>query len=301
MIERQTPSDGRLTFVTADLDRDDGWAKAAEGCTFVLHVATPRTPTRDEQSLIGPAVCGVERVLRAARDGGVRRVVYTSSCSAVHDGLPPRDGSFDEADWTDVDAGGLSAYAKSKALAERAAWDLVRREGGGLELASVNPAGIFGPALSLQATSSLGVIRRLLFGRVPACPDLWFNVVDVRDVADLHVRAMTDDAAAGERFIANSGPPISMLDIARTMKEHLGEPARHVPTRTMPDWPVRLIGRFNHRVGGLVPRLGHRRDASAAKAERVLGWTARPWQESILDSARSLLDLRLGPAQQGRG
>lgn len=290
-IEHETSVGNSLSFVTADLGSDDGWDDAAAGCAYVLHVASPMSSSRDEQSVVGPAVEGVERVLRAARDAGARRVVYTSTCGAIYYGHPERAEPFDERDWTNVDAGGMSTYVKSKALAERAAWDFVERDGGSLEFTTVNPTGIFGPALSLESASSLRLIDRLLSGKPPICPDLWFSVVDVRDVADLHLRAMTDSAAAGERFIANSGPPISMLDIARTLRDELGDQASKVPTRKAPDWLVRFAGRFNNELGSLVPLLGHRRNASAAKAQRVLGWVSRPWQATVLDSARSLAAL----------
>jgi dihydroflavonol-4-reductase len=280
----------RLSFSAADLLRDEGWDAAVAGCEYVLHVASPLISTRDEQAVIRPAVDGVLHVLRAARDGGVRRVVHTSSCGAVYYGHPWQPEPFDESSWTNVDAGGMSAYVKSKALAERAAWDFMAGEGGALELAVVNPTGIFGPALSAGATSSLGLIKRLLDG-MPACPDLWFGVVDVRDVVDLHLRAMTAPAAAGQRYIASEGPAVSMLEIASVLRERLGPAAARVPARRMPDWIVRLIGRFNVEMGDLVPLLGQRRSATAAKAERELGWKARPWQDAVTGSAGSLLEL----------
>ena len=230
-------------------------------------------------------------MLRASRDAGVRRVVYTSSCGAIYYGHPPRNDPFDESDWTNVGIGKMSAYVKSKALAERAAWNFIHDESDGLELTTINPTGIFGPALSADATSSLGLIKRLLDG-MPACPDLWFCVVDVRDVADLHLRAMTAPAA-GQRYIANASHPVSMLTIGRELRERLGQTASRVPTRRMPDLFVRLIGRFNAQMNDLVPLLGQQRNASAAKAERELGWHGRPWQEAVVASAQSLIDLDL--------
>jgi dihydroflavonol-4-reductase len=279
----------RLRFVTADLLSDEGWDEAVAGCEYVLHVASPLTATRDEQQVIRPAVDGVRRVLRASRDGGVRRVVYTSSCGAVYYGHPPRSEPFDESDWTNVQTGKMSAYVKSKALAERAAWKFIHDEGDGLELTTVNPTGIFGPALSADATSSLRLIKRLLDG-MPACPDLWFCVVDVRDVADLHLRAMTAPAA-GQRYIANASEPVSMLTIGRELRERLGQAASRVPRRRIPDWAVRLIGQFNAQMNDLVPLLGQQRTASSGKAERELGWHGRPWQEAVVASAQSLIDL----------
>jgi dihydroflavonol-4-reductase len=280
---------GRLEVVAADLSKDDGWAAATSGVDAVLHVASPMVATREEKAVIRPAVDGVVRVLRAARDAGVRRVVYTSSCGAVYYGHPPQPEPFDEASWTNATSREMSAYVRSKALAERAAWDFVTSEGGDLELATVNPTGIFGPGLDPGHLSSLSLVKRLLDGRPPACPDLWFGVVDVRDVADLHVRAMTDPVAAGERFIASGGPPVSMHDIARVLKDGLGADARRVPTRRLPDWVVRVAGRFDDEVHDLVPLLGQRRSATSAKAQRLLGWSARAWEETVTASAESLL------------
>lgn len=291
-VERAGVDADNLEYVVADLLADDGWADAVRGCTAVLHVASPLVATRDEEAVIRPAVDGTLRVLAAARDASVSRVVYTSSCGAVYYGHPQRDSTFDEMDWTVVDGGPMSAYVKSKALAERAAWRWHATEGGALELTVVNPAGIFGPALSSEATSSLGLIRRLLSG-LPGVPDLWMGIVDVRDVADLHIRAMEAPQAAGERFIAWSAGPVSMVQIAALLRERLGPLARNVPRRRLPDRLVRIIGRFNTEVGDLVPLLGQRRVASGDKAKRVLGWSPRPWEETIVDSAQSLVELGL--------
>jgi dihydroflavonol-4-reductase len=290
-VSRAVDPGDRLTFTVVDLLSDAGWDAAVEGCDHVLHVASPLIATKDEQAVIRPAVDGVVRVLRAARDGGVQRVVYTSTCGAIYYGHPPQAEPFDESSWTDVQAGGMSAYVKSKALAERAAWDFMDAEGGALELTTVNPSGIFGPALAPDVTSSLTLIKRLMDGRMPACPDLWLGIVDVRDVVDLHVRAMTSPEAAGERFIATQGPAVSMLEIATVLKRRLGDAAKRVPERKLPDWIVRLIGRFNTEMGDLVPLLGQRRNATSAKAQRELGWTPRPWQDAVTATAQSLVDL----------
>lgn len=277
-----------VEFAVADLLADDGWPDAVAGCAAVLHVASPLTATRDDEEVIRPAVDGTLRVLRAARDAGVRRVVYTSSCGAVYYGHPDRATPFDESDWTVVGGGPMSAYVRSKALAERAAWDFIAAEGGGLELTAVNPAGIFGPALSPQATSSLGLIRTLLAG-TPGVPNLWMGIVDVRDVAELHVLALESPTAAGERFIAWGAGPISMPRIAALLRDRLGPDAARVPRRTLPDWLVRLAGRFNAEIGDLVPLLGQRRAATSAKARELLGWAPRPWQDTIEESARCLI------------
>lgn len=285
---------GRLQVVVADLLRDEGWAEAMRGCEFVMHVASPMPSTAPshEDELIVPAREGTLRVLRAARDAGVSRVVMTSSCGAVYYGHPPQQAPFDETSWTNVDGGEMSAYVKSKALAERAAWDFMAHEGGRLELAVINPTGIFGPVLGADFSSSIDIVKRLL-GGMPGCPQLYFAVVDVRDVAGLHLLAMTDPAARGQRFIATSGLAVSMFDIATVLRARLGKAARKVPTRQLPDWLVRFASRFVGELRPLLPLLGHVRNATSAKAERLLGWKPRPWQDAVVASAESLIELKL--------
>ena len=283
----------QLSFVVADLMRDDGWAEACQGCGYVLHVASPLVATKNEDEVIRPAVDGVLRVLRAARDASVKRVVFTSTCGAIYYGHPMQSEPFDETSWTNVEGGDMSAYVKSKALAEKAAWDFMAREGGALELTVVNPSGIFGPALGADYSSSLDLIKRLLNGSLPACPDLWFGVVDVRDVADLHLRAMTAPQAKGERFIATQGNAVSMLDIAKVLKARLGEKASRVPTRKLPNFIVKIMALFNLQMRDLLPLLGKARSATSAKAQRVLGWMPRSWEDAVVATAESLLSLGL--------
>lgn len=289
---------GRLSFYVADLLRDQGWADACTGCDYVMHVASPLLATKNEEEVIRPAVDGVLRVLRAARDASVKRVVFTSTCGAIYYGHPLRAEPFDETSWTNIDGGDMSAYVKSKALAEQAAWNFMKSEGGALELSVVNPSGIFGPALGPDFSSSLGLIKRLLNGSMPACPDLWFGVVDVRDVADLHLRAMIAPEAKNQRFIATQGNAVSMLEIARVLRERLGDQAKRVPTRKMPDFIIRLIAFFSVEMRDLVPLLGKVRNATSAKAQRLLGWKPRKWEEAVVATAESLFKLNLigGPA-----
>jgi dihydroflavonol-4-reductase len=197
-----TPRVEALSFVAADLSADEGWTEAAAGCRYVLHVASPFPPRapKHENELIVPAREGALRVLRAARDGGVERVVMTSSFAAIGYGHEARTAPFTEADWTDLAGPDVAAYPKSKTIAERAAWDFTASEGGRLELSVVNPVAIFGPVLSGDYAPSILFVKRLMDGAIPACPRLYFGTVDVRDVADLHLRAMTHPAAKGERF-----------------------------------------------------------------------------------------------------
>jgi dihydroflavonol-4-reductase len=292
-------AEGRLSFLVADLLHDEGWAEACAGCDYVMHVASPLIATKNEEEVIRPAVDGALRVLRAARDASVRRVVFTSTCGAIYYGHPLRAEPFDETSWTHVDGGAMSAYVKSKALAERAAWDFQRSEGGSLELSVVNPSGIFGPALGPDYSSSLDLIKRLLNGSLPACPDLWFGVVDVRDVADLHLRAMTAPEAKGERFIATQGDAVSMLGIAKVLKARLGEQAKRVPTRRLPNSIVKLVALFDVEMRDLVPLLGKARNATSAKAQRMLGWKPRSWEDAVVATAESLLKLGLVRSTSG--
>ena len=284
-----------LTFAAADLLADAGWPEAAAGCDRVLHVASPfpAAVPKHEDDLIRPAREGALRVLRAARDAGVKRVVLTSSFAAIGYGHAHPDRTYTEQDWTDVEGPGTTAYVRSKTLAERAAWDFVAREGGPLELAVVNPVGVFGPLLGPDYSASIEIVKRLLDGSLPGAPRMSFGVVDVRDVVDLHLRAMAHPAAKGERFHAVAGEFMSVADIAGVLRARLGAAARRVPTRKLPDWVLRAVALFDPAVRQIVPELGKMRQASNEKARRVLGWTPRLREEAILATAQSLARLGL--------
>lgn len=283
---------GRLTVFSADLRSDSGWPEAVAGCDCVIHVASPLSDSAREAEVdvIASARDGSLRVLRAARDAKVKRVVMTSSCGAVYYGYPPRAEPFDETSWSNPDRGDMSAYVKSKLIAERAAWDFIKAEGGALEFAVINPAGIFGPVLGPDASSSTQMVKRLLRG-MPGCPRIHFAIVDVRDVADLHLRAMTSPAANGERFVAvaENGGAMSMLEMANVLRARLGDAAKKVPTRELPDWIVRAGAIFDPALRQLLPMLGKVRNATSAKAQRVLGWKPRPREDAIVATAESLL------------
>ena len=290
-----TDAGDRLAFFAADLTADAGWAEAVAGCDAVLHVASPfpLAVPRHEDELIVPAREGALRVLRAARDAGVRRVVQTSSFAAIGYGHPPMARAFNEHDWTQVDGPGLTAYAKSKTLAERAAWDFMAREGGSMELAVVNPVGVFGPVLGADFSTSIELVKRMMDGALPALPRITFGVVDVRDVADLHLKAMTSPDAAGERFLAVAGDFLSLRDIALVLKRRLGDKARRVPTRELPDWLLRVVALADKSVGQIVPELGKPKNAVNDKACRMLGWSPRPAEEALVATAESLVRLGL--------
>ncbi len=289
----------RLSFIAADLENDAGWPEAVAGCDYVLHVASPfpQTIPKHEDELIVPAREGALRVLRAARDAGVKRVVLTSSFAAIGYGQKPQTTPFNEDNWTDPNGEGLTAYVKSKTLAERAAWEFIAKEGGGLELSVVNPVGVFGPVLGPDYSTSILIVQRLMDGALPGCPQLYFGVVDVRDTADLHLRAMTHPAAKGERFLAVAGDFMSMIEIATVLKDRMGASARRVPTRQLPNWMVRLASLRDPAVKQILPELGKVKNATNEKAKRVLGWAPRSNEESIVATAESLL--RLGLLKDG--
>ena len=288
------PGNG-LSFVAADLTGDAGWAEAVAGCEYVLHVASPLPPAvpKHEDELIVPARDGALRVLRAARDAGVKRVVLTSSFVAVGYGYKPQSVPFDETNWTHLDGNDVAPYTKSKTLAERAAWDFIAKEGGGLELSVVNPVGVFGPVLGPDYSASILIVQRLMDGALPGSPKLSFGVVDVRDVVDMHIRAMTIPAANGERFLAVAGDFLWMREIAQVLKERMGSDARRVPTRELPNWMVRLASLRDPAIKLILPELGKRKNATNEKARRMLGWTPRSNEEAVTATGESLVRLAL--------
>ncbi|MFE4583029.1 NAD-dependent epimerase/dehydratase family protein [Streptomyces chartreusis] len=282
--------DARLTVVRADLQSDDGWEEAVAGCEYVLHVASPtlRNTPDSEEAMVGAAREGVLRVLRAARAARVRRVVLTSAFGAIGYGHPPRSTPFTEEDWTNVDAD-IAPYQRSKTLAERAAWQFVQDEGDGLELAAVHPVAVIGPVLGPDDPPSLRLIRGMLSGEVTVCPPFGSSWVDVRDVADLHLRAMTAPAAAGERWLASAGPSLRSVEVARILHERLGDRAAKAPTRELPLMLARALSRVSPQLRAIRPQLGQDFDATGAKAQRLLGWAPRPVEDTIAATAESLI------------
>jgi nucleoside-diphosphate-sugar epimerase len=262
-VRRGDADDSRLEVVTAELTGDEGWAAAAAGCEEVYHVASPMIQSDDPDEVIVPARDGTLRVLRA------------SSFAAV--GYSPKPGAeYTEADWTDPDTPGLPPYPRSKAIAERTAWDFIEHEGGDTELVAVNPTFILGPTLTTQARSSLQLTKAMLDGTMPVVRRQRFGVADVRDVADLHIRAMAAPEAAGQRFLALAdGPTISFLQMAQILRERLGPLAERVPTEEAP--------------GPEPPRLIIHND----RAKQELGWRPRPAETTIVETAESLRDLGL--------
>ena len=285
----------RLSSFAADLENDAGWREAVAGCDFVLHVASPLPPSvpKHEDELIVPAREGTLRVLRTSRDAGVKRVVVTSSFAAIGYGHKVRETPFNETDWTDPNGDDVAPYTKSKTLAERAAWDFLAREGGSLELSVVNPVAVFGPVMGPDYSASILLVQRMMDGAMPGTPQLYFGAVDVRDVADLHLRAMTHPAAKGERFLAVAGDFLSMLDIAKILKARMGASAKRVPTRQLPNWMVRLAALRDPAIKLILPELGKRKNGTNEKARRMLGWMPRSNEEALVATAESLVRLGL--------
>ena len=275
-----------IEFFEADLASDAGWAEAVAGCRYVLHIASPFPPAKpkDPQELIRPAVDGATRVIEAALDAGVERVVMTSSVAAIRGSGTPKGGAYTEDDWTDVET--VAAYAQSKTLAEEAAWTLVDKRGERQKLAVINPGAILGPVMPDDDSFSLEGIQRLLSG-MPAVPKIGFSWVDVRDVSAAHIAAMEKPEAGGQRFIA-SGPFLWLLEVSQILREKLPELASRAPTRTAPKLMVRIMALFDPGARALIQDIGWRSDFDTTRATEVLGVTARPVEETIVDCAQSL-------------
>lgn len=280
-----------LELVACDLMSDAGWAEAMDGISFVQHIASPipAGEPKNPDDLIVPAREGALRALRFAHAAGVSRVVMTSSMAAIAYGHGDGRAPFTEADWSNVNSLDAYAYIKSKTLAERAAREWMAAHGAGMEYVSINPAAVLGPVLGPDFSTSLEVVKKLMDGALPGLPRLGFGVVDVRDVADLHVKAMVTPGLDGERFIAQ-GKFLWMREVAEILKSGLGPQARRVPTRGLPDWLLKLLANFDATVKMVVPELGRRREASAAHALERLGWQTRDEATTILDCARSLIE-----------
>ena len=283
----------RLRFFTADLTGDAGWAEAVAGCRCVLHVASPLAPPQggDDDAYIRPAREGTLRVLKAAVEAGVERVVITSSMAAVSYGhSKARYASgvpFGAGDWTNPDGANASAYVRSKAIAEKAAWDFMAEHGGTTQLSVVNPAGIMGPAMGPDYSESLDIIRRMLNGTMPGLPPIGFAIVDVRDLADLHLMAMTLPQAAGNRYPAG-GEFLWFADIADVLTDGLPpEMTKKVPKRSIPGWLLRILALRDPQIRAIVHQLNQRREMTQ-EAALALGWKPRTADEAILDTAKSL-------------
>ncbi|MFE4834554.1 SDR family oxidoreductase [Arthrobacter sp. NPDC056691] len=282
---------GNLSFTEADLTGDDRWPEAMDGVDYVLHVASPVVPgnVANEDEVVDPAREGTRRVLRAATSAGVKRVVLTSAFHAVAWGYPQSDHVFTEADWSRLDGPGVDAYARSKTLAEQAAWDFVASEPGTPELTTVLPVAVMGHVLGTDISGANHLLQMMLTGAMPGYPRMSVPIVDVRDVAGGHFLAMITPAAAGQRFLLSNGPAMAMKDIGALLRARLGESANRVPTRTIPDFIVRAAAVFSAQFRPVAADLGFAWRTSNAKARSMLGWEPRPAEEAIVSAAESLV------------
>lgn len=281
------PSFEKLSFEVTELTKDDNWEEAMKDCKYVLSVASPvffEIP-KDESEAIRPAVEGILRILKFARNAGVKRVVMTSNFGAVGFSQTDKNTATIEDDWTDPNEKGLSVYEKSKTLAEKAAWDFIKNEGGNLQFATINPVAILGKSLDAHISGSFNILKHLLDGSMKAVPNIPLNIVDVRDVADLHIRAMENPDASGNRFIATADGQISMPEIATLLKDKFPNYATKVSTKKIPNFVLNFASLFNEQAkeGALLLKVN--RNVSNAKAKKILGWTPISSQEQAIIAA----------------
>jgi nucleoside-diphosphate-sugar epimerase len=283
-----------LTFFAADLTKDDGWKAAVAGCDYVLHVASPLgiNNSRTPNDLIIPARDGTLRVLRAAVTAGVKRVIMTSAANAASPSSYTEDAVTDETLWTDSDDPTLIPYRRSKTIAEKSAWEFMQTVECETTLTTILPGAVFGPVLSRDNLNSVQVIGKLLRGEMPGLPRIGLEVVDVRDLVDIHLRAMTARAVAGERFLA-TGELIWLSDVAKVLRDNFGTDANRVPTRAIPDFIVRLMTIFKPELREIAISLGRKNRHTTKKAETLLGWKPRPAYEAIIDCAKSLIEWKV--------
>lgn len=279
----------RLFFAEADLNNDAGWADAVHGCDGIFHIASPfpLDVPKDPQEIIAPAVNGTLRVLNAAKEQGIDRIVLTSSLVAVSYGRGGRDELFSEEDWTDPDGKDVSPYVQSKTLAEKAAWDFVAEHAPGMKLSVINPGVVLGPLLSPSHGTSVELVRKMMAGEFPGVPHAGFCVVDVRDVAELHVKAFQSEAAIGERFVC-SEKWMWLRDVGREVKVQFHDKGRKAPTTELPGFMVRLVSLFDKSVRPVLIELDQKRDTDNSKAKTLLDWKPRPAEEAIIATGEGL-------------
>ena len=294
-LQRAGADTSRLEFVALDLMSDKGWAEAMDGVRYVQHVASPFVTSMpvDKMDLIRPAVEGTTRALEAAFAAKVERIVLTSSMAAVMYGHPKsRTTPFTAADWTDLEGRDINAYIESKTRAERAAWQIAERHGRTGDLAVINPGAIFGPLLDEDPGTSAVLIQRLLNGSMPAAPDMAFTMIDVRDVAALHVAAMTKPDAGGHRFPSGDGT-FSFMDVTAMLRAAFPAYARKLPRFRAPNWLVRILGLFDRDVRGNLGELGVFKRGDASDALALLRRPFIPARDAIVETAKSLIAQKL--------
>ena len=290
-VAGQVDPGDRLSFSVADLLEDDGWSEAVRGCNSVIHVASPMGQGEPKADLLRPAREGTMRLLEAARHAKVRRVVLTSSTIAAKpaiEGEEVASAATNESTWTDPNEKGLGTYARSKTLAERAAWDFIEQTHGAMELTTILPGMVLGPVMTGTVSGSVELISRMLTGRVPALPRIGFSVVDVHDLAALHILAMRAPEAAGQRFLGVADF-LWMAEMAKLLRDNFGPAAAKVPTRLLPDLVLRIAALFQHEARFMAPMLGRHTHYDVSKAATLLGWHPRPASEVVLACASDLM------------
>lgn len=281
-----------LEFTQTDLTSDRNWIEAASGSTYVIHVASPTPATRPEDGneMVKMAVDGTLRVMKAAKEAGVKRVVLTSASGAVISGHKSHPEIFTEEDWTNLSAN-IDAYQRSKTMAERTAWEFAQKEH--MELSAINPVAVMGPILGQDYSHSNQIIKAMLTGKMPFLLKIRFDCVDVRDVADLHLLAMTHSEAVGERFLATTGENLTYKEETQIVQRWLGKSGIHVSTKEIPDFLVKFMALFNKDLRMPATFLGQNTACSNAKAKKLLGWQPRSAAEAIVATAKSMVELGL--------
>lgn len=281
-----------LSFVELDLTSDRGWNDAAAGCDFVMHVASPFVIAnpKNPQDMISPAVDGTLRALRAAKKAGVTRVVLTSSVLSMMGSM--KTGTFGPSHWTDVAAPDVSTYTKSKTLAEKAAWDFISEQDGDtpMELTVITPGGVVGPPLGRNISGqTMSMLDQMLRGKVPMVPKAAFPMVDVRDVAKLHVQALTLPEATGKRIIAASAEPNGFQSAAQLLKD---EGYKGPSTRIAPNFLLRLMAKFDREAKGMIGLLGMHLSADNSETRNLFNWTPIPFKQSVLETAAAVQEIQ---------
>ena len=287
--KHNTPTEN-LNLFTFNLTEDDGWDEGMEGCDYLLHVASPiALENHNEDFFVKPAVAGVKRAFKYAKKHNLKKGVRTSSVAAIFDTLEEKT-DYDETDWSDPENPSISHYAKSKTLAEKAAWDFVDNEDNPFELAVINPALVIGPSLSVDLGESNKAIAMVTTGKMPVAVPLQFGYVDVRDVAAAHLLAMQNSNSNGERF-ALAEKDLWYKDVAKVLRDNGFDKA---PTFNVPVWLAKILANFSKELKVTLPYLGRVRSVkNTSKAKDILGWNPRPAEESIIDIAEQIKEMGL--------
>ena len=289
-LERNNTPTRHLSLFEVDLNRDSGWDSAIRDCNYVLHVASPFVLTdEDEDFFVKPAVEGVQRALKFSKKHNVKKVILTSSFAAIHETLNNRQESFDEEDWSNPNKPGISFYAKSKTMAELAAWEFMEMENPDFSLTVINPVLVMGPSLSKDVGTSNSLVKNMINGSVPGTPKIHIGIVDVRDVASVHILAMESSSADGERIIV-SEKELWVHEVAAILRD---AGFNKTPKVEFPKWLMKVVALFRKDLALMVPMIGKRRDVSSSKARELLGWKPMKAELSIIDTAQQLKDFDL--------